>query len=104
MPALKDPGKLDYVDRFTLGEAGSPIRDNPNYPLKALYLVDNACREAFGFIATGYEPQLCPRAEPEATRKPKTPPPGECQPPSGGCGMHYEWHGEPDCVCVELLY
>jgi hypothetical protein len=102
---MKDPGKLDYVDRFTPGEAGSPIRDNPNYPLKSLYLVDNVCREAFGFIATGYEPQLCPRTEPEATRKPKPPPPpGECQPPSGGCGMHHEWHGEPECVCVEVLY
>ena len=60
----KDPGKLDYVDRITLAEAGSPVRDNKEYPLKALYAVDNACREAVGFKPTGDEPQLCPRAEP----------------------------------------
>lgn len=60
----KDPGKLDYVDRITLAEAGSPVRDNKEYPLKALYSVDNACREAVGFKPTGDEPQLCPRPEP----------------------------------------
>jgi hypothetical protein len=101
---LKDPKQLDYVDRFTLPEAGSPVRDNSNYPLKALYLVDNACREAFGFNATGYEPQLCPRAEPQATRKPKVPPPppvvGPCQPES--CGSGRMWVGEPYCDCVEV--
>jgi hypothetical protein len=101
---LKDPKKLDYVDRFTLAESGSPVRDNSNYPLKALFLVDNVCREAFGFVASGYEPQLCPQAPP-ATKKPRvTQPPGPCQPPPGGCGDHWEWHGEPACVCVEVLY
>ena len=69
---LKNVGKLDYVDRFTEADAGSPVRDNKNYPLKELYLVDNVCREALGFEATGYEPQLCPREEqvPGATAKP----------------------------------
>ncbi len=66
---LKDPKKFDYVDRFTLAEAGSPVRDNKNYPLKALYAVDNVCREAFGFEPNGYEPQLCPRQEPVPTAK-----------------------------------
>ncbi|HET6846930.1 MAG TPA: hypothetical protein VFH29_08840 [Anaerolineales bacterium] len=102
---LKDPKMMDYVDRFVIAEAGSPIRENPNYPLRALYAFDNGCREAFGFVATGYEPQLCPRAEPEATKKPKPPTAvGPCQPPSGGCGMHSEWHGDPECRCVEVLY
>jgi hypothetical protein len=100
---LKDPKQLDYVDRFTLADAGSPVRDNKYYPLRALYLVDNACREAFGFSATGYEPQLCPRAEPEATRKPKVPTVvGPCQPPPGGCGTHSDWLGEPQCICVQV--
>ena len=100
---LKDPKQLDYVDRFTLPDAGSPVRDNKYYPLRALYLVDNACREAFGFSATGYEPQLCPRAEPEATRKPRVPTVvGPCQPPPGGCGTHSMWLGEPQCTCVEV--
>jgi hypothetical protein len=70
----KDPGQLDYVDRIPESEAGSPIKDKLNYPLKALFAVDNSCREAFGFKATGYEPQLCPR-EPPATRQPRTPNP-----------------------------
>jgi hypothetical protein len=101
---LKDPKKLDYVDRFTLAEAGSPVRENSAYALKALFLVDNVCRQAFGFVPTGYEPQLCPQ-EPPATKRPKaTQPPGTCQPPPGGCGMHSEWHGEPQCMCVEVLY
>jgi len=72
---LRDPGKLDYVDRFTEEEAGSPVRDKKTYPLKALFAVDNACREAFGFKPTGYEPQLCPHAPPPSTRQPKTPSP-----------------------------
>jgi hypothetical protein len=70
---LKDPGKLDYVDRFPIVEAGSPVKDNQNYPLKSLFLVDNTCREAFGFEATGYEPQICP-VEPTPTKEPKAPP------------------------------
>lgn len=68
---LRDPGKLDYVDRFTLAQAGSPLRDNTNYPLKALFAVDNVCRAAFGFKPTGDEPQLCPSLEPPATKRPK---------------------------------
>lgn len=98
---LRDPGKLDYVDRFTPEQAGSPVRSNSNYPLKALYAVDNVCREAFGFAATGYEPQLCPRVEP--TRKPHVP--GTAQP---GCSNYDPlcyapygiWHDYPDCFCT----
>jgi hypothetical protein len=103
---LKDPKKLDYVDRFTFAEAGSPVCEYPNYPLKALFAVDNVCREAYGFIATGYEPQLCPKPEAVPTKKPRStePPPTGCQPPPSGCGSHSEWHGEPECRCVEVLY
>jgi len=68
---LKDPKKLDYVDRFTSVDAGSPVRDNKNYPLKALFAVDNVCRSPFGFKPNGYEPQLCPTTAPPATKKPK---------------------------------
>ena len=60
---LQDVTKLDYNDRFTAEEAGSSVRSNKYYPLGELYLVDNSCREAFGFKPTGYEPQLCPRPE-----------------------------------------
>lgn len=69
---LKDPGKLDYVDRFQIAEAGSPVRDNAYYPLGALFSVDNTCRDAFGFEPTRYEPQICP-IEPTPTKAPSEP-------------------------------
>jgi hypothetical protein len=58
---LKDIGKMDYVDRFTEEQAGSPIRSSKYYPLKALYAVDNVCREVFGFTGDVLkrEPQRC---------------------------------------------
>ncbi|MBN2116563.1 MAG: hypothetical protein JW730_08330 [Anaerolineales bacterium] len=71
---LKDPGSLDYVDRFQITEAGSPVKNNDNYPLQSLFLVDNTCREAFGFEPTHYEPQGCP-VEPTPTRGPRNPRP-----------------------------
>jgi hypothetical protein len=94
---LKEVGKLDYIDRFTRAEAGSPVRDNTDYPLKALYLVDNTCRNAWGFTATGDESMICPKDRP-------TPMPGAtaipgCQPPPGGCTDGW-WVGEPDCYCT----
>ena len=102
---LKDVTRMYYNDRFTEEEAGSPEKDEQYYPLKELYAFDNACREAYGFEATGYEPLLCPREEP--TRPPRGPrptepvpeePPSECQPPPGGCP--FGWAGEPDCYCI----
>ena len=78
---LKDVGRMFYNDRFTEEEAGSPEKDEKYYPLKALYAFDNACREAFGFKPTGYEPQLCPRGEP--TPRPKKTP--EWGPTQVGC-------------------
>ncbi|MCL4275524.1 MAG: hypothetical protein KJZ77_16755 [Anaerolineales bacterium] len=66
---LKDISQLDYVDRFTEEDAGSPIKDKRDYPLKALHSFDNTCREAHGFTPTGYEPMLCPKDSP--TPQPK---------------------------------
>ncbi len=87
---LKDPGKLDYVDRFTEAEAGSPVKDKTYYPLGALYSVDNTCQEAFGFKPTGYEPKLCPRPDVQPTRKPGEPGPT----PSQGCQLN-------DTICAQ---
>ncbi len=56
---LRSIADLDYVDRFTEEEAGSPEKSEAAYPLKAVFGVDNACREAFGFTGTGQEPQRC---------------------------------------------
>jgi len=84
---FRDAHKFDLVDRFTEAEAGSPVKEKQYYPLKALFAVDNTCREAFGFKPTGYEPQLCPREE--ATPAPKTPEPG-CTDPG-------QYHDEGSC-------
>lgn len=100
---LTDPGKLDYVDRMTLTEAGSPVRDNSNYPLKALYAVDNTCRSAFGFGSIGNEPQSCPVDVRKGPRPHETgePPPGGCP---NTCGMHQTQKPYPDCSCEDELY
>jgi hypothetical protein len=96
---LKDPKKLDYVDRFPITDAGSPVKQNQNYPLKELFLVDNTCRDAVGFEPTHYEPQICPVA-PTATPKPRHPQPGTTPmgcPDPGNCT--YGW--DPNyCMCI----
>jgi hypothetical protein len=50
---------LDYIDRYTEEQAGSPEKSEKDYPLKAVYGVDNVCREAYGFTGTGDEPMRC---------------------------------------------
>ncbi len=101
----KDPQKLDYVDRLTIEEAGSPVKDNQYYPLKGLILVDNTCRDAVGFEPTHYEPQICPVAPTPTKEKgpppptgPTLPPPAGCQPPPGGCGPGKHWDAG-ECRC-----
>jgi hypothetical protein len=97
---FKDVGKMDYVDRMTRAEAGSPVRDNKDYPLKGLFNLDNACRETFGFAPTGYEPQLCPRDE--ATPAPG-PTPVTCPAPPYCVGNWYIW--DPvNCICQAIIY
>jgi hypothetical protein len=101
---LKDVLKLDYVDRFTEEEAGSPVKDKKYYPLKALFAVDNTCREAFGFKPTGYEPMLCPK-EPKPTKQPQpgVPPPPGCPPHPFCGGQGAVWH-EDGCWCEIIVY
>ncbi|MBT3321538.1 MAG: hypothetical protein HN392_04550 [Anaerolineae bacterium] len=54
------PEFYDYNDHFTHAEAGSPLPGlQKYYPLKALFEVDNTCREAVGFTLTGEEPASC---------------------------------------------
>ncbi|HET8580083.1 MAG TPA: hypothetical protein VFL31_03715 [Nitrospiraceae bacterium] len=78
---LKDVSKFDYNDRFTEADAGSPVRTNSNYPLGALYAVDNTCWQSYGFgIQTpASEPKFCPTfvfltatAKPQANGRPPT--------------------------------
>ncbi len=78
---LRDPSKFNYNDRFTEVDAGSPIKNKPDYPIKAIYQVDNTCWAAQGFKPTGDEPHLCPSLEPQPTRQPKAgPTPSLCTP------------------------
>jgi hypothetical protein len=58
---IRDVFELDYNDRFTEEQAGSPIRGSKFYPLKLLFGVDNVCREAYGFSGNGEEPHRCPK-------------------------------------------
>jgi len=72
---LKDPSKFNYNDRFTLKQAGSPIKNSTDYPINAIYQVDNTCWAPYGFQPNGYEPHLCPSNAPAATKRPHTPVP-----------------------------
>lgn len=102
---LKDVAKLDYVNHFTLPEAGSPVRRNSYYPLQALYAIDNTCYQAFGFKATGFEPKICPEiVQPQQAQEKEPGPntPDACtaigRPNPGNCP--YGWADYPFCVCI----
>jgi hypothetical protein len=97
----KDPGKLDYVDQIPLAEAGSPVKENMYYPLKQLFLVDNTCREPFGFEASRFEIQVCPiPLQPTKTPHPSEPDvPGIVGCPDPGPNVCRLW--DPiKCVCL----
>jgi hypothetical protein len=70
----KQPGWFDYDDHFTFAEAGSPLKGNVQYPLKALEALDNTCLMSYGFMLLGTEPGACyvesPTATPTATSTP----------------------------------
>ena len=72
--SLADPALFDYNDQFTYAEAGSPYKVNSNYPINGLYLVDNTCRESYGFNPTGKIPGMCFIPTPEPTATPEIPP------------------------------
>ncbi len=85
---IKNPVMFDPNDFLTQSEAGSPISGAGDYPLKALYLVDNTCRLPYGFEPTGREPNVCLTSRP-------TPEPEEEEEPDV-----VEWH-EP-CHCADF--
>ncbi len=58
---MKDPSLFEYNDHIYFTEAGYPLKeDAQNYPLKALWGVDNTCRVPSGFTPMGTMPGLCP--------------------------------------------
>ncbi|MDP2777438.1 MAG: hypothetical protein Q8O48_07330 [Anaerolineales bacterium] len=101
---LKDVSRLDYVDRFTEEEAGSPVRSNTYYPLQALFAVDNTCFQAVGFKPTSFEPKICPViVQPQIVEPPVQPgiTPGQPPPPPPTCPntCQYGQDPYPRCVC-----
>ena len=80
---LRDVTRMDYNDRFTAQQAGSPTRDNQYYPLQSLFAVDNVCREAVGFTLRGNEPQGCPLDKPGPKKPGGTGPAQSCPAPPG---------------------
>ena len=53
------PGWVEYHDRISLEEAGSPYLYSPNYPLKNLASLDNTCLHFFGGEANQPQPGYC---------------------------------------------
>jgi len=53
------PGWVEYHDRYSLAEAGSPYLYSPNYPLKALASLDNTCLQFFGGKTQQPQPGFC---------------------------------------------
>jgi hypothetical protein len=69
------PAWQDYQDHFTLQQAGSPLSESAQYPIKDLALIDSTCRWGFDFNPTGNAPGVCP-VPPTPTLTPtKTPTP-----------------------------
>lgn len=75
------PNQYDLQNSYTLEEAGSPLGDDPFYPLKAVFAVDNTCRVSSGYESTGKEPGICPQPiQPEPESPPGGPGPTEIPP------------------------
>lgn len=73
---MYDWSLFEHNDHFTYEQAGYPLKEDPqNYPIKALWGVDNTCRIPSGFTPTGYMPGLCPNYDPVPTHSDKGCPP-----------------------------
>jgi hypothetical protein len=68
--STKDPAKFAYNDRMSVAEAGSPLKNDANYPLKDLFAVDSTCYNPYG-TNTGYLPLICPQEIPPTRRPPR---------------------------------
>ncbi len=56
---IQDPSLFDYDDNFGQSEAGSPVKTEDDYPIKAVYSVDNTCRLTYSIVDTSGIPGLC---------------------------------------------
>ena len=67
---VKDPSKFDYNDTFSPVVAGSPLKPDVDYPLKALFSVDNTCRLPYGEVKSTAVPGIC-KSVPKAVKPEK---------------------------------
>jgi hypothetical protein len=99
-----DPALFDVNDTLTHEQAGASLKELEFfYPVKELSELDNACRMAIGFNATGIEPGVCPvPAAPgnpgdDPSIPPPPPPPGlTCPPPA-----IIFCNNDGSCYCLE---
>lgn len=94
------PEWFDHHDRFTLEEAGSPLKDNNAYPVKTFFGADNTCRALSGLAATGNIPGMCPGTVPQASGgddEGRCPPQNCCPLATAGCNAHWDY---ATCSCV----
>jgi hypothetical protein len=54
------PSQYDLNDYYPLEQAGSPLIGERDYPLKAVYAVDNTCKRLSGLSPSGREQGVCP--------------------------------------------
>jgi hypothetical protein len=88
---MLDWSLLEFNDHFTFEQAGYPMKeDTQNYPLKAVWGVDNTCRMPSGFTPNGTMPGLCPNYDP---------PPAQGPPKSPGCVQTCYSGTTYFCVC-----
>jgi len=72
---LKNFGEFDYNDTMGSAEAGSPFIDKDDYPIDALFSLDNTCRLPYGFEQIGASnPGIC-KSVPPPLKPTKQPPP-----------------------------
>jgi hypothetical protein len=65
---VQDPSLFDYDDHFGPSAAGSPIKTDPDYPVKALFSLDNTCRLPYGFDQMASSiPGMCITSKPSET-------------------------------------
>lgn len=94
-----DPSLFEYSDNFTHEQAGAALTELENfYPIKELSELDNTCRMAVGFQATGKEPGLCPLPLPPGA--PESPLDPNCPAQSLVCRDQPNG-GPPICVCTQ---
>jgi hypothetical protein len=94
--AAVNPGKFDIVDHYPLTDAGSPVCNARDYPLKTQSEMDNTCRLVVGISPSGNEPRLCASAMPSPTPTPTSK-------PESNSGSHGSGGSTTGSVIVKLV-